>query len=85
MKTDTAAVIVKGIGLVGSAVCLQLTASLGQWANEDTWPSRINWILIVACAVGAGFNGLVSYMSGSFSTWKQDRQNGSDPSGSSKP
>jgi len=76
MKSETVTMIIKGIAFVCGAICLQLGSSLGQWANEDSWPSRINWILIVVLAAGAGFNSLVSFMSGSYSVWHKERKVG---------
>lgn len=76
MKADTVGVIVRGAAFVGGSVCIQFASSLGQWANEDMWPSRINWVLIITLAVGAGFNSLVSFMSGAYSEWRSARSNG---------
>lgn len=78
MKTNTVAMVVTGVAFVGGAICMQLASSLGQWANEDVWPSRINWVLIIVLAAGAGFNALIAYMSGKYVMWRD--QNGSQQS-----
>lgn len=79
MKPDTIGVIARGLAYVGGAVCIQLASSLGQWANEDTWPSRINWVLIITLAVGAGFNGLSGFMSSSYAEWRGNRSANNKP------
>jgi len=73
MKRDTVEIVIKGTAAVGMAICIQLGSSLAQWANEDTWPSRINWTLIIVLAAGQGFQALWNYMSGSYAAWKQTR------------
>jgi len=81
MKQDTVVLVIKGIAFVGSAMAIQLASSLGQWANEDVWPSRINWILIIVLAFAAGFGALMGFMSSSFSNWKQDRSGNGNGNG----
>ncbi len=77
MKPGTVEIYIKAISAVGMAVCIQLGSSLGQWANEGTWPSKINWVLIIVLAVGQGFQALWNYMSSSYANWKNS--NGSKP------
>lgn len=81
MKTDTTEVIIKGIAAVGGAVCIQAVSNLSQWSNGGSWPDRINWVVIILAACGSGFNALWSFMSGSYSSWK----NGKNGNGGSAP
>lgn len=76
MKNDTVFMILKGIGLVGGAMTFAYTGSLGQWANDGTWPATINWHCIIGGTLGAGFSALVAFCSGSVASWRDARKNG---------
>lgn len=81
MKQDGMSVALKGIGLVGAAMALQYAGALAQWANEDRWPSAINWHIIIAVTGGAGFTALVSFTSGAYASWRS----GKETNGNGKP
>ena len=73
MKSDSLSVFLKGLGFVGAALALQYSQALGQWSNSGEWPSDLQWHMIIATTVGAGFNALVAFMSGSYTTWRQGK------------
>src|SRR5689334_7293083 len=77
IKQDTAVVVIKGFCYVVIGGLTPLGASLAQWANSDTWPSKLIWITIIgSCSVGAATQ-LLSYLSGSYSDYVKGRANGS--------
>lgn len=73
MKHDTTALLITGIAFVGAGICVNLGTSLAQWAESDTWPSRINWLTIIVGALGAGFTQLLAFMSSRFADWTAHR------------
>jgi len=73
MKLETGIVIAKGTAYVGAGFCTALVTNLGQWANSGEWPPKINWVVIIGGAVGAGFINLLSFLSGSFTNYMQGR------------
>lgn len=73
MKLETVVIIFKAFCFVVIGGLTPLGTALGQWANEGTWPPRINWVVILSgCAVG-GATQLLSFLSQSFGDWKAQR------------
>lgn len=76
-------VVVKGGCYMVIGGLMPLTTNLAQWANSGEWPSRINWVVIIAgCGVGAATQ-LLSFLSGSYSDYIKGRANGSASPGDS--
>jgi hypothetical protein len=73
MKSDTFWLGLKGLGLIGGNITAAYVTGISQWANEGRWPDPINWHLIVAGALSAGFIALVAFSSGSAEKWRQAR------------
>lgn len=70
MKADTVSVILKGIGFIGGAFLVQFGTSLGQWANTNTWPDKINWVVIWVGALAQACMAMVTFSSGAWSNWR---------------
>lgn len=70
MKPGTIETAVKGTATVGAAVSLQLANSLSQWAESGESPSRLMWVVIICITIAAGWNAIISFMSGSYERWK---------------
>lgn len=69
MKLPTAIVIVKGFCYVLIGGLTPLASCLAQWANDGSWPPKINWVVIVAgCVVGAATQ-LLSFLSEAYSDY----------------
>lgn len=79
MKLTTAVIITKGIVVTGAATVSALVGSLAQWSNEAAEPSKVQWVIIVGTAVGAGMTALYAFLSQSFGNYLQTR-NGVDNS-----
>lgn len=77
MKSDTLILILKAVCYILVGAGASLVSGLSQWANEGTWPPRIQWVLIIASATTAAASQLLSFLSGSFKDWQQSR-NGID-------
>lgn len=76
MKLDSAVLLTKGTCFFLAAVCLQLAQALAQWSNSGEWPSRLQWIIVIAGCVAAGANALLSFLSGSYADFVKGRVNG---------
>jgi len=78
-KLETCVVIVKGLCFVTIGVFTPWAAALAQWIGTNSWPEKIVWIGVIlpASAVG-GASQLQSFLSGSFTTYRNQKQNGSD-------
>jgi len=71
MKLDTGVIITKGVCYVVAGAGANLATSLAQWANSGEWPAKIQWIvIIVGACVGAATN-MLSFLSGSFGSYRQ--------------
>lgn len=76
MKQDTAIVIAKGLCYVFIGFTAPLSTALSQWANEGTWPPRINCVVILGTCLGSAAASLLAYLSGSYSDYLSKRSNG---------
>lgn len=74
MKLDTAVVITKGLCYLAVGAGANLATSLAQWANSGQWPARIQWIVIIVGATVGAATQLLSFLSGSFTTYRQKKQ-----------
>ena len=64
---------------VATGAGANLATSLAQWANSGEWPAKIQWIvIIVGACVGAATN-LLSFLSGSFSSYREQLKSESSP------
>ncbi len=71
MKPNTTVIMaLKGIGLVGGSMASSFAGSLSQWANAETGPSRLQWVIIAVTTLGAGLSALVAFLSTSFGEWR---------------
>lgn len=73
MKLETLVIITKGIVVTGTAAASALVGSLAQWSNEATGPTKLQWAIIIATAVGAGGTALGGWLSSSFGKYLQNR------------
>lgn len=79
MKLETGIIIVKGLCFVLIGCFTPWAAALAQWVNSGEWPSRIVWVgVIVPASVLGGAGQLLGFLSGSFSAYKQKRENGGE-------
>ena len=79
MKSDTFVLIGKLLCYVLIGGLTPLASSLAQWANDGSWPPRINWIIIVGgCVVGAATQ-VLSFLSSSYATYSQTRKGLANP------
>ncbi len=81
MKLETVVLVAKGCCylIVGAGVAW--SSSLAQWVNSGEWPEKIAWlgIIIPASVIGAA-NGLLAFLSGSYTTYMKERNgNGKAP------
>ena len=74
MKLQDTIIIAKAFCFVAIGFCGALCSGLSQWANDDKWPSSINWIVILGAASVAGATQLLAFFSQSYSDYvkKQD-------------
>ncbi len=80
MKLDSAIVITKGFCFVLIGAFTPWAAALAQWANSETWPSKIIWVgVILPASVLGGASQLQAFLSGSFTAYQQKRENGQPP------
>ncbi len=70
MKPTTTVMVVKGICLVGSAMAMSFAGALGQWANEATGPSVLQWVIIGVTTVGAGLSAYAAFLSTAYADWR---------------
>ncbi len=76
MRLDSGILVTKGACFCIAAVSLQLGQALAQWSNSGEWPSRLQWIIVVAGCAGAGANAILSFLSGSYADFVKGRVNG---------
>lgn len=76
MKLDTVILSTKGLCFLVAAVALQLAQALSQWENSGKWPTRLQWIIVIALCAAAGANAILSFLSGSYSDYVKGRANG---------
>jgi hypothetical protein len=79
MKLETVILIAKGACYLTVGAGVAWSSSLAQWVNSGEWPEKIAWagIIIPASIIGAA-NGLLAFLSGSYSTYMKER-NGKPP------
>ena len=79
MKLETAIIIVKGLCYVAVGAGVAWSSSLAQWVNSGETPGHIHWygVIIPASIIGAG-NALLSFLSGSYRTYMDDRKTNGD-------
>lgn len=73
MKSDTVVLILKAMCYVFIGFTSPLSTALSQWANEGTWPPKINLVVIAGVCVGSAAASLLAFLSGSYSTYTQKR------------
>lgn len=78
MKLETAVIITKGLCYVTIGGLTPLSAALAQWANTGEWPPRIIWVVVLSGCIVGGATQLLSFLSGSFSNYKQSRTGDDD-------
>ena len=71
MKLDTTIIITKMICYAILGASANLATSLAQWANSGEWPAKIQWCVIVIGAFTAASANLLSFLSGSFSAYRE--------------
>lgn len=70
---EDAVIITKGFCYVVIGGLTPLATGLGQWTDTGEWPPTINWVVIGAgCCVG-GATQLLSFLSQSYGTWKNEK------------
>ena len=85
MKLETGMVVSKGLAFVVVGFCAPMATALAQYANTDTWPTRIVWVVIVISAITGAANAYISYVSGSFSDYMTERKKSGDTNFFPKP
>lgn len=70
MKEGTVEVVIKGACYFAVGGLAPLASSLGQWVNSGDWPPRIAWVVILSGCITGAFTQLLSYMSGSYASYK---------------
>lgn len=80
MKLETVVIIVKGLCYVAVGAGVAWSSSLAQWVNSGESPGHIHWygVIIPASIIGAG-NALLSFLSGSYRSYMDERKNGKPP------
>lgn len=73
MKLDTAVIVTKCACSVAIGAGAAFTTGIAQWFNTGDWPPRIAWIGILVGAATAGASNLYSFLSGSFTNYKRER------------
>lgn len=75
MKLDTGVVIFKALAHVLIGIFTPWSAALAQWINSGEWPGKIIWVGVIlpASCVGGG-SSLLAFLSGSFSTYRDNRR-----------
>ncbi len=81
MKLETVVLVAKGCCYLVVGAGGAWSSSLAQWVNSGEWPEKIAWlgIIVPASVIGAA-NGLLAFLSGSYSNYMKDRNgNGKAP------
>jgi hypothetical protein len=75
MKEGTVVIIV-AIGLMLSGFLINLATGLAQWANTDTGPGVVMWIIIMATCCANALNILVAFLSKKYANYVTNKTNG---------
>lgn len=59
-------VLIEGFGFVAAAMCTAFVGAASQWGNSTEQPSQLQWYIIWAVVMAAGFGNLVAFTRSSF-------------------
>ena len=76
MKLETVILITKGLCYVFIGFTAPLGTALAQWANEGSWPPRINLVVIGGVCIGSAAASLLAFLSGSYNDYIAKRNGG---------
>ena len=69
MKFEDAVVYAKLICVFAGTSLLTLQTGLGQWSNEPTNPSAVQWVMIIGGSLGAGITATGAFLSSTFGNY----------------
>ena len=84
MKIETAENFTKGLVVVGASTISALVGSLAQWSNDTATPTKLQWMIIIGTALGAGCTALGGFLSSAFGKYLTER-NGNGAAAASEP
>jgi hypothetical protein len=73
MRVETFIIVIKALVVCGTATISALVGALSQWSNDTASPSKIQWVIIIGTALGAGGTALGGFLSSSFGKYLQNR------------